>query len=119
TPFSRRFSASTVRPPSTVSLTVPARVAYDARSQRYPAGARFRYQRVLKKSSGTPARAGSAASGVTQIAAARAARVDPDRGAHREHRRDSGDQRFRNGEADRARERVDVRGRPRDEVAGP
>ena len=59
-----------MRPPSTVSLTVPARVAYDARSQRYPAGARFRYQRVLKKSSGTPTRAGRAASGLTQIAAA-------------------------------------------------
>ena len=59
------------------------------------------------QSAGTPAMHGSAASGLTQIAAATVSIAVTDR-----------DQRLGDGEADRARERVDVGRRARDEVAG-
>ena len=101
-----RPSASTVRPPSTVSPTVPVIVAYAARSQRYPAGARFRYHRVPIRIAGSPTRHDSAATGLTRTAATTVSRiVTPEMSV-------SG-----NREAHRACERVDVRGRARDEIA--
>ena len=45
-------------------------------------------------------------------------RADPDGCGDGQHRRHRSDQRLGNGEADRPRERVDVRGRARDQVAG-
>ena len=104
---SRRLNASTVRPPSTVSLTVPASCAYDARSQRYPAGARFRYQRVPTRSTGAPTMHGSAAIGLTQTAATTVRNVVTAATSV------SG-----NGEAHGSSESVDVCGRSRHEVAG-
>ena len=46
-------------------------------------------------------------------------RADPDGSRHRQDGRHGGDQRLGDREPDRAGERVDVRRRPRDEVAGP
>ena len=58
-----------MRPPSTVSPTVPVIVAYAARSQRYPAGARRRYQRIPIRIAGSPTMQESAATGLTTTAA--------------------------------------------------
>ena len=59
------------------------------------------------KSTGTPTMHGRAASGLTQIAAATVSTAVI-----------AAISRLRHGEADRARQRVDVGGRPRDQVAG-
>ena len=105
---SRRFSASTVRPPSTVSLTVPA----SARVRRaLPEVARRGALQV-------PARAHEEHRNADD-ARQRGEGAHPDRGRDREHRRDRRDQRLGHGEADRAGERVDVGGRPGDEVTRP
>ena len=96
-----------MRPPSTVSPTVPLSVAYAA---PLPEVARGRAAQV-------PARADPERGDAGDAGQCRE-RVDPDRGGDGQERRHGRDQRLRQGEADGARQRVDVRRRAGDQVAG-